>query len=132
MTNAITVKWKESEPDVRLSSVEELDIWLDVFEKKCSTDFPVIITVLVHGYEVGIGLGFQVSFVHIEHKSGEPPYLITANDILSDEVIAFYLHGNHHTEISKHNLVPTAVAKEIVREFCISGKPSPRVVWEEV
>jgi hypothetical protein len=132
MANSVVLTWSDNEPNVQLSSVDDLDKWLDEFTTSYSEDLPTIITIDMHDHQVGIGVGLQQSFVHIEHVSGLSPYLITVSDNVSDGYVAFLLHGQHHTEIPKRNLIPAFQARQIVREFCVTGNRSTNAKWEEV
>jgi hypothetical protein len=132
MNNPILLKWSDEQSAVQLSNVQELDRWLDDYSETCSAELPAIVTIYVHGYEIGIGVGLKESFVHVEHETGEGPYLITVGDDQMDGVATFFLHSSHHTEIPNRHLVPMLEARKAVREFCISGERIPSLQWEEV
>ncbi len=99
---------------------------------KCRPALPIIAQVYVHGFEVGLGLGLPESFVHVERESGQPPYIITVGAPEAEGVVAFYLHGQHHTEIPRRNLISTPEALRVVRDFFERGSRSTSVEWEEV
>jgi hypothetical protein len=46
-------------------------------------------------------------------------------------VVAFYLFGEHHTEIPRRNLIPASTARRITEEFYVTGRPSGAVSWED-
>jgi hypothetical protein len=126
------LRWSASEAPADIRSCEQLDRWLDKLSAATKPEHPSIVDVCVHGYEVGIGIGLPQSFVHVERDTGEGPYMITVGDTAADGVVAFYLHGDHHTEIACRHLIPTEQAREIVREFFDTGRRSASVEWEEV
>ena len=46
--------------------------------------------------------------------------------------VVFFFLNTRHTEIPRHNLIPTSQAREIVREFFETGRRSTSVKWEEL
>jgi hypothetical protein len=126
------VRWSEAEPPVEVVDGKHLADCLRSVAAKCREGLPIIVQVYVHGFEVGLGLGLPESFVHVERESGEPPYVITVGASEAEGVVAFYLHGQHHTEIPRRNLISTPEALRIVQEFFERGSRSTSVEWEEV
>lgn len=126
------VRWSESDAPVEVADGTRLEDCLRGVAAKCLPGLPIIAQVYVHGFEVGLGLGLPESFVHVERESGEPPYVITVGAPEAEGVVAFYLHGQHHTEIPRRNLISTPEALRIVREFFERGSRSTSVEWEEV
>jgi hypothetical protein len=131
MNTSILLKLDEK-PAIHFSTIDELDKWLDNYAVVCSSNLPVIVTIYVNNFELGIGLGFQESFVHVEDDSGNGPYFITVGENQSDDVATFFLHGHHHTEIPVRHLIPIVNARTAVRDFIISGKRTQIIQWEEV
>jgi hypothetical protein len=131
-TATATLRYAEGEAPAGVSTVEQVDRWLDRLSISTPPAHPSIVTLHVHGLEVGVGIGLPESFVHVESESGEPPYFVTVGDGAADGVVAFYLHGWHHTEISRRHLIPAARAREVVRHVFETGQRSPSVEWEEV
>ena len=129
---AIRIEWSEEEPAVDVSTPEEVDTWLERIAAGSSVDQPTIVTLHVHDHRLLLGLGLPESFVQLERESGDPPYIATVGDPNADDVVAFYLHGVHHTEIPRRYLVEAATAREVVREFTARGTRSTAVVWEEI
>jgi hypothetical protein len=126
------LKWSEKEPPVEISNIIDLDSWLDKLTAATNPEYPSVICLYVHGYEVGIGLGLSQSFIHLEHESGKSPYLITVGDSAAKGVVAFYLYGNHHTEISRRHLISILKARQVVREFFAIGNRPLSVEWMEI
>src|SRR5262249_10194873 len=127
-----TLRYAEGETLVEISSTEQLDQWLDRLNASAVPTHPAIVTLHVHGLEVGIGVGFATSFVHVESESGEPPYHVTVGDTAADGAVAFYLHGRHHTEIPRRHLIAASQAQEAARHIFETGQRSSAVEWEEV
>jgi hypothetical protein len=126
------VRWSETHPPKEVSA-DHLSDCFDGISSKCrESGVPFIVDVIVHGYEVSLGLGLPESFVHITAESGQPPYFITVGQSSAPGVVAFYLHGAHHTEIARRNLISTPDAIRVIREFLERGERSATVEWEEV
>jgi peptidase E len=130
MMDAI-VQWSEVEDGQKVSSIEALDVLLDDLASRASTDAPIIATIQMGQFLVGVGLGAKLSFVHVESASLNPPYLISRGEN-NDGALSFYFHGSHHTEISSKNLIPSSIARGIVREIFKSRQLPADVNWEEV
>jgi hypothetical protein len=128
----ILLEQAEKEPPIEVSDADELDHLLAEIASNTSPEHPVIVFVYAYGFQVGIGLGHTESFVHFESASGEPPYIITVGDRKAKGVLAFYLLGNHHTEISQRYLIPISRAREIVRGWLQTGVRPLGQQWEEV
>jgi hypothetical protein len=79
MTTA-KLRWSVSEPHADIQSKEQLDRWLDKLSAATKPEYPSIVDVCVHGYQVGIGIGLPQSFVHVEQDNGEGPYMVTVGD----------------------------------------------------
>ncbi len=126
------VRWSEADPPVEVAGGKDLEDCLLSVAAKCRPALPIIAQVYVHGFEVGLGLGLPESFVHVERESGQPPYIITVGAPEAEGVVAFYLHGQHHTEIPRRNLISTPEALRVVRDFFERGSRSTSVEWEEV
>jgi Immunity protein Imm1 len=127
-----TLRRSENAPLEEVCDADALVARLNQIAAQCEPDAPVIVSIYAHGYEATVGLGLQESFVHIELESGEPPYLITVGDTSAEGEVAFYLHGAHHTEIPRRNLISVAEALRILREFLETGARCERVRWEEI
>ena len=126
-----TLKRSSDDPAIEIPTAKALDEWFDQLASACAQDAPIVVRLSVHGYDIEIGLGLAESFVHIEHESGMPPYFTTMGDPQAEGTVSFYLFGNAQTGILRRNLVPAALAREVVREFFETGSRSSRVEWEK-
>jgi hypothetical protein len=126
-----TLQYAEDETPAEISSLSELDYWLERLSKTTSSSHPNIVTLHVYGYEISLGIGLPQSFVHVESESGDSPYLVTLGDRRNDTVVPFYLHARHHTEIPERNLIPASQAREILLHFFETGQRLSTVQWEE-
>jgi hypothetical protein len=121
----------KEEPEIEISSGNELEEWLDRLTDRCSRESPRTVRLCVHGYEVEIGLGLEESFVHIDHESGMPPHFTTLGVAGAEGEIAFYVLGDREARTPRHNLIPKALARKVVREFFDTGYRSLSVEWEK-
>ena len=128
----ILLEHKEKEKPIEIANVAELDHLLDEIASNTTPEHPIIVFVYAYGYQVSIGLGHTESFIHFESESGEPPYLITVGDEEAEGVLAFFLFGNHHTEIPRRYLIPIEEARDIVKEWLQTGVRPMDQKWEEV
>lgn len=126
------LRWSMTHPLVDVPS-EQLGRCLDTVAVKCEkAGVPFIVDVTVHGHEMLLGVGLPQSFVHLEALTRKPPYFITVGDPGAEGAVSFYLHGAHPTEIPRRNLISTAEAVRVAREFLERGERSSSVEWEEV
>ena len=129
---AATLRWSEKSPPEDVSDPEALITRLHDIAAQCELDMPLIVSIYLHAHEVSLGLGLRESFVQIEPDLGEPPYVLTVGDSTAHREVAFYLHGAHHTESPRRNLISAPEALNVVREFLETGERSERIAWEEV
>ncbi|MGA2242298.1 MAG: Imm1 family immunity protein [Verrucomicrobiota bacterium] len=129
-----TVQWSETEPPATVSTCHELDQALHQVAARCTPGHPIIVVIYVHGYQVGIGIGLHESFVHVKRPEPGAPEscLITVGGDQAKRGVVFFFLNTRHTEIPRHNLIPTSQAREIVREFFETGRRSTSVQWEEL
>jgi hypothetical protein len=117
----------------RIHSEEELRASVAELSTEIGVGRPRIVSLkAVRGHEVTFGVGGDMSFVQIARMSYEPPYLVSVSDRDARGEMTFWLHGIHHTEIRRRQLVPAAVALDVVSEFVFAGIRSRRVDWEEI
>lgn len=128
----IRVQWSEQEPVIEVSNADELKHALDNIEAMVNPDRPMIVFVEAHGYQVCLGLGHKESFVHFEQSSGDPPYMVTLGNRDAEGIVAFYLFGNHHTEIRQRHLIPVVKARNLLYEWIQTGTRPTNVEWEEI
>ena len=132
MSTTAKIRWSQNHPTEEVP-VNQLTRCLDAIVSKCKeSGMPFILDVTAHGYQMMFGLGLAESFVHVEAETGEPPYFITVGDPTAEGGVAFYLHGTHHTEIPRRNLISTVEAVRVAQEFLERGTRSESVKWEEV
>ncbi len=124
--NELSITWDAGAS--ALKGVEELDSLLDKLAAECGSERRMI--VIVEGpNEDGVyhGVGGDMSFV----SSRETPYLTTVGDASARGEIDYYFEG-HHSPILRRNLIPTNVAREIIREFVVSGRLPKWQTWEPI
>jgi hypothetical protein len=121
--------WSETEPSVRVETIDDLDRFVDFAEGK--VERPTVITVDVHGYRADILVGHDKSFVHLSPEEPNRPYFVTIGGSSDDGGVDFWLHSWHHTEIESRHLVEKTLAREAFREFFRLGKLSSVVEWEQ-
>ena len=102
---SIRLEWSEEWLPVDVSTPEDMDAWLDRIAVELGVDGPTIVTLRAHDHILSLGVGSPGSFVQVRHESGDPPHLVTVGDPNADDVVAFYLHGVHHTEIPRRHLI---------------------------
>jgi hypothetical protein len=132
MTNITRVQWSEQEPVLEASSADELGRILDQVGLHASWEAPTIVFVEAHDYRVLVGLGCKKSFLQFEPESGDPPYLVTVGDAGAQGLVAFYLFGNHHTEIPRRYLIPAARAREVLKEWIQTAVRPSSLEWDEI
>ncbi len=129
-----TVQWSEAEPPVEVSTRHELDQALHQVAARCTPGHPIIVAIYAHGYQVGIGIGLHESFVSIKRPEPDAPEscFITVGGSPAKRGVVFFFLDTRHTEIPRHNLIPTSQAREVVREFFETGRRSTSVKWEQL
>ena len=85
---------------------------------------------------IDVGLAGEKGTIQVYTSSNEPPYWVTFNPGASppegQEVVVFYLHGRHHTEVPAEHLVPSRLIWPVLGDLLASGVRSKRVEWREV
>ena len=127
-----TLVWSGAEPPIPVASPQELFALLERAGLNPGREPARAVTLRAHHSELTLGVGPAGCFVQIAPESGDPPYYVTLGDDSVGGATAFYLHGEHHTEIPRRCLLPWGVTKQVVREFYDSGRRSPQVDWCEV
>ena len=130
--NMIRIQWSETQPVIEVTNSEELEDALEKIGSQVRPDHPMIIFVNAHGYRVILGIGYEESFLQFELESGDPPYLATVGNPNIQGVVAFYLFGDHHTEIRRRNLIPTARARAVLAEWIKTAIRPIDIEWEEI
>ncbi len=130
--NLAKIIFDEKSDGLEIPDLKELDQVLDQAHFNALNSLPTIVSIEMHNALLYIGLGLEKSFIHFMSSNNEPPYFSSLGDNDLDGVISFYLHGNHHTEIQRKNLIPLDKARFIVATFFQTGIRSEIVSWEEV
>jgi hypothetical protein len=130
--NMIRIQWSETQPIIDATNPEELENALDRIASQVRPDHPMIIFINAHGYRVIIGVGYEESFLQFESESGDPPYIATVGDPKIQGAVPFYLFGDHHTEIRRRNLIPTARARAVLTEWITTAIRPIDIEWEEI
>ena len=120
--------WSETESAVHISSVADLDRFVDFAEAKAER--PSAISVEIHGYRVDLLVGHEKSFVHMTPEDSAHPYHVTTGGP-REGGLDFWLYSWHHTWVEGRHLVPKMLAREAFREFFLTGRLSSAVEWEE-
>ena len=132
MNTKAALYWSEHEPPDEVHDAGQLDARLDSIAASCKPDRPTIVDLHIHRHSVSFGLGLPETFVQVQSESGMPPYFVTVGDSTAEGVLTFYLMGSHHTEILRRHAISSVAAREIVREFFVTGERPSEVEWEEV
>ena len=127
----IATAYVEQNRPIVLDDAEGLDRFRTTLVAQASQP-PLIVTFETEGRAVYLGLANEVGFVHVTPIPDQPPYIITVGDTGRDEIVEFFLHGEHHTEIEARHLVPVEQAWSAVRAFLESGELLTSLQWEEV
>jgi len=114
--------------ETRVSSPAELDSIVSNLEVSSSPIF----TVEHNDSQATVGLSSAGWFIQVAPLSGDPPYFVTVGNPSATGVATFFLHGVHHTEIPRRNLISSDAARQVLSEFALSGSRSTMVSWEEV
>ncbi len=130
--NLAKIVFDEKSDGFEITDLIEFDQVLDQVHSNALDSLPTIVSIEMHNALVYIGLGLEQSFIHFMSSNNEPPYFASVGDKDLDGVIEFYLHGNHHTDIQRKNLIPLDKARFIVKEFFQTGIRPEIVAWEEV
>jgi hypothetical protein len=79
-----------------------------------------------------IVVGADWSFLHHVPANGGPPYMVSVGDPSADDVRAFYVYGDHYTEVLGRHTLPPDAARRAVEYFARTRQLAPDVQWEEV
>ena len=128
----LILEWSETQPRLELSTPEEFDHAIERLTARSSAERPSIVALYAHGHQVTLGLGLPHSFVQIQESENphNNPALVTVGDAAAAGAVAFYFLGSRETEIPRRNLIPTATARRLARQFLITGKVSEEAAWE--
>ena len=130
--NMAKIIFDEKSDGIEITDMKSFDQVLDQAHSIALNSLPTIVSVEIHNTLLYVGLGLEQSFIHFMSTNNEPPYFASVGDKNLDGVIDFYLHGSHHTEIQRKNLIPLDKARLIVKTFFQTGIRPDIIAWEEV
>jgi hypothetical protein len=127
-----TLSWGTDETHVEVHEAEELDALLETLdaqarERRRPED--VQLTVGTAGI-LGIVVGADWSCLNHIPADLNPPYMVSVGDDDRDEVLDFYVSGDHHSQTPRRNTIPVALARSALQDFFSTGQLSPAVRWE--
>lgn len=113
------------------SSVHDVDRILDRLHTVFTNGYPqlVMVELTATGDSLAIGLGRKRSVLNYMSGSKDPPYFTSAGEIDVDEPIAFRF-GGQWSEFPMKSSIPTMIARQVMRQFCATGKLSSAIQWE--
>lgn len=122
--------WNNQEAPLHsLQAVEEL---LDQLELEFIASKPTLVTVeLEDGDSLSIGLGKELSVLNFVAANNDPPYFTSAGNLQLDGVISFCYEGELSEFPLKH-AVTNEAARAAITHFCLTGKLTSAIKWEEV
>jgi hypothetical protein len=131
----VDVYFAENQPPIRCESVAELDAALDRLHWACEPSQPILVCIDLPQHRLDIGLGADPTFVIVNTQSCDGEYWITVAD---DAVAGVQIRGSvdffgcgNHQEMARRNLIPAGVARQVIRNFVVSGQRSASVFWED-
>jgi hypothetical protein len=129
----VSVEWGHG-PRQRSVREDELDELLDRISAEARRDGrPQDVQVTVAGAgTLGIVVGADWSVLNHIPAHLNPPYMVSVGQEQSDDPVAFYVAGDHHSEALGRNTIKTEAARAAMRHFVASGNLSPDVDWDEV
>lgn len=118
-----------------VGSIEELDLLLDQLHDACDPARPMIVSI-EYPYEcrVDIGLGSPESIVMVWPQFHNAPPGECYMSISGKEVSGtkwFYLQGDGDTELDRKYMIPVNIARQVVRDFILTGKRSEKIKWQK-
>jgi hypothetical protein len=123
----------DEEMDARVfSSLQDLDNFLDDIHSSFKNRDPIIASIEMNGHNISLGLGSTLSFVQIINEENQSPYWITLGEENLEGETIYFFQAKHHTEIPKSYLIPIDKARDVIREFFMTGLRSTAVNWVEV
>ena len=129
----VRVEWGHG-PRQQSVPEEELDGLLDRISAQAQHEGrPQDVQVTVEGAgTLGIVVGADWSVLNHIPAHRNPPYMVSLGHEQSDDPVAFYVAGDHHSEALRRNTVTPQAARAAIRHFALTGELSPDVDWDEV
>ncbi len=84
------------------------------------------------GGTLGIVVGAEWSVLNHVPQDRNPPYMTSVGQDRSDDLLVFYVAGDHYSETLRRNAISPEAARAALRHFVTTGELSPDVDWEEV
>ncbi len=121
------VAWS-AQGSLGIRNVGDLDLLLDRLEREHGSDNPIILIVDGPCQEsVYFGIGGDLSFV----SASKEPYLTTVGEDSADGEIDYFFQG-HHSPVARKQLIPSPLARKIVREFFMTGVLPQWQAWKPI
>jgi hypothetical protein len=115
----------------RVTTIKELDLVLDGFNRKAKADRPFIAEIVIaSGETLTIALGRDLSHVHYSCASGDSSCYASLGESEKEGTVAFDCFGKH-TEYPLFTLIPMQTAREVARHFCRTERLPTFVTWLE-
>ncbi len=129
----VEVEWGHGPREDRVEE-HQLDDLLDRIDAEARRDGrPQDVQVTVDGAgTLGIVVGAEWSVLNHVPPDRNPPYTVSVGSDQTDDVVTFYVAGDHHSEVSRRNAISRDVARAAMRHFVATGELQPAVAWEEV
>jgi hypothetical protein len=129
-----TVTWGTDGRSVTVRSAAELDVLLDEAASQArSIGKPQDVQVMLEGAgTLGIVVGESWSVLNHVPADFDPPYMVSVGDDQRDELLVFYVAGDHYTETPRRHALPAETARVVMRHYLATGELSPSIGWEEV
>ena len=110
---------------------QDLTAFFDKLEASLAEHGPVLLEIERGGSGVlTFGLGGPRGVLEFVPASLDPPYLVSVGEGTAPGYLTYRLN-DEPTPIANRHLIPAAVVREAVLEFCRTGALSSQVVWEE-
>jgi eukaryotic-like serine/threonine-protein kinase len=115
----------------RVTTVKELDLVLDGFNRKAKTDRPFVAEIVISsGETLTIALGRDLSHIHYSCASGDSSCYASLGDSSKEGTVVFDCFDKH-AEYPLSTLIPIQTAREVARYFCRTRRLANSVTWLE-
>jgi hypothetical protein len=132
----IEVTWGTTASEkTTVSSLEELDHILDNIHDTNFPKHPILVTISgLHSHFIFLGLGSSESILVLQNlkpgKEGWTTEYISTGDKDPTENCSFWLHGEHHSEFPGQYIIPTTLARQIIREYHHEHELPDTIEWD--
>jgi hypothetical protein len=130
---AIVIEWGHGRRD-EVSGANDLDARLDRIGSDALAEArPQDVQVSIEGAgTLGIVVGAEWSVLNHIPPDLDPPYRVSVGREDGDEPLAFYVAGDHHSEVLRRNTISPGDARAAMRHFVETGELSAQIDWEEI